>query len=275
MRTYLTYLMIVGFLVVGLAPLGAQVDTTADPVAIAEREVLRGWSPRTVEVGDAVVFPFGHSQPTVTCAPLRACVIELEAGERVLATALGDTERWLIDQAGSGAGGRTPLLIVKPTACDLGTNLVVSTDRRVYDLALDAPACGHRAARYTRHVRFYYPAALVARAEGAASGDAVRPESLAFTYRWSADGKIPWAPAAVYDDGVHAFVRLGADARKGALPVLFLELADGSTAVLNYVVANDTYITDRVFARAILRGTEDGRRPRQVEIINTRLFARE
>src|SRR5579862_997601 len=29
------------------------------------------------ETGDAVVFAYGHSQPTVVCAPLRACVIEL------------------------------------------------------------------------------------------------------------------------------------------------------------------------------------------------------
>jgi hypothetical protein len=54
-------------------------SAAADPVAVAQIEAARGWSARTVRVGDAVVFPFGRAQPTVTCAPLRACVIELES----------------------------------------------------------------------------------------------------------------------------------------------------------------------------------------------------
>jgi P-type conjugative transfer protein TrbG len=217
-----------------------------------------------VETGDAIVYPYGHSQPVVTCAPLRACVIELEAGERVLATALGDTERWLVDQ--TLTVGRTPVVIIKPTACDIATNLVVSTDRRVYDVALESPVCGRRPVRYTRRVRFSYQGeggALVA----ATSPDAFHPESLSFTYRWRSDRHVAWSPVAVYDDGTHAYVRLSDSARHGDLPILLLELEDKSTSLLTYLVSNDTYITDRLFSRAILRD-----KGRQIEIVNTRLF---
>jgi type IV secretion system protein TrbG len=251
----LTYLMIVA------GPLSAQTDTA---VTIAAQEAERGWTPRVVQTGDAVVYPYGHTQPIVTCAPLHACVIELEAGERVLATALGDTERWLVDQATTGA--RTPLVIVKPTACDLATNLVISTDRRVYDLALDSPVCSRGAVHYTRRVRFYYPGTGLVQPSMVSSE--CHAESLSFSYRWTADRRSLWSPVAVYDDGEHAYVRLpeSSASRHGDLPVLLLELDDKSTGVLNYVVANDTYITDRIFSRAILR---DG--GRQIEIVNTRL----
>jgi type IV secretion system protein TrbG len=253
MLPLIAHLMYVG-------PILAQSDTS---VAIAAQEAERGWTPRVVQTGDAEVFPFGSRQPVVTCAPLRACVIELEAAERVVATALGDTERWLVEQ--TTAAGRTPLVIVKPTACDIATNLVVATDRRVYDIALDAPSCTHRPVRYTSRVRFYYPGTVVSGPP--APLDAFHPESLSFAYRWTPDRRAAWSPVAVYDDGAHVYVRVPESARHSDLPVLLLEQEDNSTAVLNYVVTNDTYVTDRIFLRAILRD-----RGRQVEIVNTRLF---
>ena len=212
------------------------------------------------ETGDGVVFAYGHSQPTVVCAPLRACAIELEAGERVLATALGDTERWLVDQVLTGA--HTPLIIVKPTACDIATNVVISTDRRVYDLALESPVCvAHRAVVYTRRVRFTYPVAL----QSPAAAAEFHPESLSFTYRWTPDRHVAWSPVAVYDDGTHVYVRLPESAKRDDLPVLLQERDDKSTSLVPYVVANNTYVTDRIFARAILRAGS-----KQIEIVNAR-----
>lgn len=212
------------------------------------------------ETSDAIVFAYGHSQPTVTCAPLRACVIELEAGERVLATALGDTERWLVDQAVTGA--HTPLIIVKPTACDIATNVVISTDRRVYDLALESPVCTHRPLEYTRRVRFSYPGtALVS---SPAVGD-FHPESLSFTYRWTPDRHIAWAPVAVFDDGTRAYIRLPHAAKNTDLPLLFSEQDDGARSLIPYKLTNDTYVTDRIFMRAILRVGH-----RELEIVNVR-----
>jgi type IV secretion system protein TrbG len=231
----IAYLMIVG-------PVSAQTDTTG--------------------TSDAVVYAYGHAQPVVTCAPLYACVVELEAGERVLATGLGDPERWVVEQAVGGS--RTPLVIVKPTACDLATNLVVATDRRIYDLALEAPVCSRRSVRYTRRVRFSYSGVLTVPSP---LPDTFHPESLAFVYRWRPDKRAAWSPVAVYDDGAHVYVRLPGGARHSDLPVLLLELDDGSRAIVNYVVTNDAYVTDRVFARAILR---DG--SREIEIVNTQLW---
>jgi type IV secretion system protein VirB9 len=259
---------------------GAQVvDTTDDgPVAIAQREVMRGWSARTVRAGDAVVFPFGRTQPTVTCAPLRACVIELQRGEVVLGTITGDAERWLVDRTATGPGGGTVLMVVKPVACDLTTNLVLSTDRRVYDITLTSPACigkaGGGSESYARHVSFYYPDELVSRngdglTEGGAQGmmlsatsgeGSVRPESLNFSYRWTPDRRVKWNPAQVYDNGVHTYVKLPQSAAHDELPALFLVGSDGKLAILNYaVVGGDTFISDRVLTHAALVAGANGR----------------
>src|SRR5438034_11784048 len=77
----------------------------------------------------------------------------------------GDLTRWEVTPAAAGPDGRTTLVVVKPKDCDLTTNLVLATDRRIYDLTLDSPPCRATVGRsetnpqdpYARHVRFYYP----------------------------------------------------------------------------------------------------------------------
>ncbi len=138
-----------------------------DPIVAATREYHASGVARTVVQGNFLTFPFGHAQPTLTCTVLRACVIELEPGEIVLSRISGDTERWEIEPAPAGPDGRTLLIVVKPRDCDITTNLVLATDRRLYDLTLDSPPCkGHSTnpqQAYARHVRFYYPDETLAR----------------------------------------------------------------------------------------------------------------
>jgi type IV secretion system protein TrbG len=217
----------------------------------------------------AAVFPFGRTRPTLVCAPLRACAIELEGEERVLGTASGDSERWLVERSATGAGGRTPLVIVKPTSCDITTNLIVTTDRRVYDVTLEAPPCRAGAhVEYTRVVRFNYPDDLVAAVRDSASVDA-SPARLNFGYEVRADKHVLWAPAHVYDDGAHVYIRLAEVARHGVLPVLYQVGADGARSMLNYAVEGDAYVTDRVFERAVLVVGE-GKKEQTAELINER-----
>ena len=123
-----------------------------------------GTRPPVIERPGVTLVPYGYASATLRCAPLRVCAVELARGEQVLHVATGDSERWAVQPAASGAGGATPLLFVKPTACNLTTNLVVTTDRHVYQLLLDSPPCEDAADRgynphlpYTPLVRFYHP----------------------------------------------------------------------------------------------------------------------
>ena len=245
-----------------------------DPISVAARDYAASGVARTVQEGSSVTYPYGHAQPTLTCAPLRACVIELEAGEVVLSRIAGDTQRWEIAPAVAGPDGRTPLIVVKPHDCGLTTNLVLSTTRgRIYDLTLDSPPCPSRGSRavgppnpetpYTRHVRFYYPDDLVAAwtapaidpTPATAHGPPIVPasvESFNFSYHVDRDKSFPWTPLAVFDDGAHCYIKTPPSAAHEAAAVLFLVAPDGSKTLLNYALSGDTYITDRVFRRAIL-----------------------
>ena len=254
-------------------------DTTpaapvGDPIAAATREYQTTGIARTVVQGNFLTFPYAHAQPTLTCTVLRACVIELEPGEIVLAKIAGDTERWEIAPAPAGPDGRTVLIVVKPRDCDITTNLVLATDRRLYDLTLDAPPCKGRSTNpqqpYARHVRFYYPDELIAEWAKPPQPAPVRiaPDvlSLNFRYRVKKDRHFPWAPAQVFDDGARVYIKLPDDARHAEAPVLFILESDGSKVLVNYaVVGGDTYVTDRLFDRAVLVAGVGGKE-RQVMI---------
>jgi len=261
-------------------------SSAAAPVAAADGEALarayrRTGTAATVEVGErgaVALVPFGHGRPVLRCAPLRACAVELEAGEIVLATSLGDGARWLIQAAAAGPGARTPLLVVKPTACDLSTNLVVATDRRIYELGLDSPPCRNADSGesgsynphlpYTGLVRFYYPDEMVHRwaeqerlarqqaAEQAAGRTPLAPGArlahLNFDYSWDRGKRWPWVPAQVFDDGLHTYLVLPPAARLAELPILLGVEPGGGLALLTYHLDGQTLIADRVLERAVL-----------------------
>jgi P-type conjugative transfer protein TrbG len=255
---------------------GTDVEREARAAAAAGRE------PAVLEHGDYVLVPFGHQVPVVRCAPLRVCLIELEERELVLNTVTGDAARWILDRAAAGPRGATTVIVAKPTACNLTTNLVITTDRRIYQITLDARPCKGEEGEnphqpFTRLLRFYYPDELVRtwasaeQARRAAAADAARavtrlgPEAggladggglplaaLHFNYRWTRSGKYPWTPVAVFDDQVHTYIRLPGSGLGQESPVLFLIDRRGATALLNYAIRGQYYVTDRVFERAAL-----------------------
>jgi P-type conjugative transfer protein TrbG len=257
--------------------------TLTDPVVAAAREYARTGVARTGEQGAFETFPYGHAQPTVTCAPLRACVIELEAGESVLSKIAGDTQRWEIQLATAGTNGQTPLVVVKPHDCGLTTNLVLATTTgRIYDLTLDSPPCPHSGLNphgaYVRHVRFYYPDALVESwAAPQATPAPILPattnlSALNFAYRIAPERHVAWVPIAVFDDGAHCYIKLPSSASHREAPALFALADDGSRVLLNYSLMGDSYVTDRVFRSAVLVVGEGGHE-RTVRLENLRYDA--
>ena len=222
-----------------------------------------------------VRFPFGESQPVLTCKPLRVCDVQLEPGERVIDVAVGDSDRWLTSKLESGAErARVAHVVVKPTEFNVSTNLVIATDRRVYHLGL-VSAQGEKGG-YFRSVRFYYPADAIQRWESASTaasnreGDvvaalpSVSPESLHFEYRVSG-GPAAWRPTQVFDDGTRVFIRMPDAMRANEAPALFVKSEGEDNALVNYRVRGDYYVVDRLFERAVL-ALGVGRRQQRVVI---------
>jgi type IV secretion system protein VirB9 len=248
---------------------------------------------RVVSLGTVTALPFGRVEPLVTCTLLRACIIELQAGEHLSdAPVAGDAVRWSVDSAKAGPGGQTPLVLVKPRSCDITTNLVVPTDRRIYDLTLDSPPCARGTLNPrqvgVRHVRFYYPdddrpapadvssvrVASVAMppdndplttllAQGGRAGRSVNREYRVVRHRRGPFGlfgrkplDFPWQPASVADDGARTYVVLPASAAPHAAPVFYAVEQDGSRTMVNCAVrtagGTQVYVADRVVRRAVL-----------------------
>ena len=142
----------------------------------ATEDYQRTGRARVVQTGTYSMVPFGHVQPTLQCAPLRVCTIELERGERIIDSSVADPVRWVVDFA--AGPDSTPLIVTKPVAlpnaCDLTTNLMVTTTRRIYHVTLDSPPCPSQSEStnpdlpYMAHVKFYYPDETLVRHHGAA-----------------------------------------------------------------------------------------------------------
>lgn len=254
-------------------PLGGFENEDAAVIA-ATREYQRTGQARVLQVGAYLVYPFNLTQPTLTCAPLRACTIQLQEGETPLQPYAGDSERWFVGKSPGPRGSN--LVVVQPSDCNLTTNLTIPTDRRLYQLTLDSPPCTARdTARqnpdlpYTRMLRFYYPQELAERlaqaetataAEVAAreqseipvNGPSADPTELDFGYYTCRDRGFPWAAEQVFSDRTHTYLRVPATASLGPRPLLFSLTPDGRTVLINYVHRGAFYVADRVLDRAVL-----------------------
>lgn len=237
--------------------------------------------------GRLVTLAYGQEDLTLQCSVLRACVIELQAGEALVdAPIAGDNARWLIAVARTGGGGRNTLVVLKPKACNITTNLVLSTNRRIYDLDLRAPRCsrkGEAATAHARHVRFAYPLDVTAPAVRAPTptqdatlasttreqlvrqrSDSAFGRPTNFTYRVVRKPRgplgllgrrpvdFPWEPRNIGDDGAHLYITLPPEAKRHAAPVLYALEDDGSRTLLNFAVRDSVIITDRIVRRAVL-----------------------
>lgn len=197
-------------------------------------------------------------------APERVSDIALEPGEQLVAVSAGDTVRWIIGDTTSGAGEtRQVHLLVKPFAAGLATNMVITTDRRTYHLALSSTDATAMAA-----VSWTYPQDRLlalkrqnAIAEAAAPvAESVAVEAIRFRYAITGDAP-PWRPVRVFDDGQKVYIEFPARLDQGEAPPLFVVGPLGDSQLVNYRVRGARYVVDRLFAAAELRL---GQAPQQI-----------
>lgn len=140
---------------------------------------------------------------------------------------------------------------MKPIASGLRTNLVITTDRRVYLVALESRAGEGMAA-----ISWTYPGdgliALDAAAATAPVARGVALDRLDFNYRIEGD-RAPWMPVRAFDDGTQTFIQFPPSVGSGEIPPLFVVGPSGRTELVNYRLSGRYYVVDRLFSRAELR----------------------
>ncbi|NKL15520.1 P-type conjugative transfer protein TrbG [Rhizobium leguminosarum bv. viciae] len=200
-----------------------------------------------------VIFLYGEVQPSVVCSPLQVCDIELQGGEVVRDVLVGDTVRWKVEPATSGAaGGQAIHLIVKPSEPGLVTSMVVTTSRRTYHIQLKS-----HATQYMARVGFEYPedvsaklADVNARLEASTvPGAGVPAEQLSFAY--SVSGSAGWRPTRVYSDGQKTYIQFPRSISGQDAPILFV-VSGGQNRIVNYRMKNNMMVVDYNIDRAVL-----------------------
>jgi type IV secretion system protein TrbG len=247
-------------------PKPAKPDTRPPPerVEAANRAALHeptrdGWI-------DAVqIYPYTPGALyRLYAAPEQVSDIGLQPGEQLVAISAGDTVRWVVGDTSSGAGDAKQVhVLVKPFAPDLKTNLVITTDRRTYHVALESTAHTSMAA-----VSWTYPQdRLVMLKQQNAQADQDRPidqgvalDKLQFRYAITGDNP-PWKPVRAFDDGSKVYIEFPARIDQGEAPPLFVVGPTGESELVNYRVRGNYYVVDRLFGAAELRLGKD---PQQV-----------
>jgi type IV secretion system protein VirB9 len=189
-------------------------------------------------------------------APGLVSDVELQSGENLVSVAAGDTARWVIGDTTSGAGAakRTHIL-VKPIASGLRTNLVITTDRRVYLVSVVSTSAQGMVAvswTYPQDELLALKAAKDAALAAAPVAQVVAVDRLNFNYRIEGD-QAPWRPVRAFDDGAQTFIEFPLSIRTGEIPPLFVIGSSGHAELVNYRLRGRYYVVDRLFSVAELR----------------------
>ena len=203
----------------------------------------------------------------VYAAPGQITNIALEPGESLTGAgpiAAGDTTRWIIGDTESGSGAnRRVHILVKPTRDDISTNLVVTTDRRVYMIELRA-----REALYMPSVAWAYPAPPPG-SRVASPSTHIIPAEADRNYRYGLQvqgSSPPWRPVSVFDDGRRVYVVFPRGIVQGEMPPIFVLGTNGEPQIVNSRIHQNVLIVDRLFGAAELR-LGSGTRQQVVRIV--------
>jgi len=211
----------------------------------------------------SVRFVFGAQQINVICAVLQVCDIELQPGEQVNNLNVGDP-RFTVEPAISGVGSaEVQHLIVKPLDVGLETSLIVTTNRRTYNIRLRS----HRT-EFMPRVSFIYTEDAVAKWDAIRTREVKEKQERTIpktgeylgdlNFGYEVTGNVSWKPVRVYNDGTKTIIQMPTAMSQTEAPTLLVVRKDGGlftddeTVMVNYRVQGDRYIVDTIFDKAIL-----------------------
>jgi len=201
-------------------------------------------------INSIIAYPFeAGALYQVYTTPLNITDVELQPGEETISIAAGDTARWQISKTISGNdASRTEHLLIKPSAEDLNTTLVVTTNQRTYHMLLKSTKN-----TYMSTVQWKYSDAPTdSTATQPNENLSLNPESLNFSYRTKLiNGDRPdWMPKAIFNDGSKTYIEFPDHIQSA--PTLFIKQSGSGDAAVNYRVVGHYYVIDQVITSAEL-----------------------
>jgi len=205
-------------------------------------------------------YPYGHSDVKVQAVPLKISMVKLEGGEKIMSLSAGDTQRWIIQKAFARKSGQTiPVIELKPIQHDISTNMIITTNRRIYHLKLESLPEGSTDS-FDRQTSFYYPKDTNFETVGnkpdieRSETKTIKNKSVNTDYSVQ-KGKhgFPWEPESVWDDGAHTYIKIPDNVSSQVYPVFYGVNDVGERHVINTTFNPKTNIltTDRVIKKGV------------------------
>lgn len=190
--------------------------------------------------------------------PGRITDISLEPQEALISVAGGDSQRWTITESSSGRGAfLRKHIFVKPHQLGISSNLIVTTDQRVYHIELHS--LEH--VPYQAAVSFNYPKSSMIIASNNFETKSSKPISplsglnkkqLNFNYHFVATERPSWIPRRVFDDGHKTYIEFPEGMQDTEAPILYGLSKAKEQEVLNYRRYRNFYILDHLMDLAEL-----------------------
>lgn len=177
--------------------------------------------------------------------------IEFSEGEAVETISMGDTTSWQLVPAGRR-------IFLKPMEQNATTNMTVITNKHMYQFELHgAEAMDINDPKMVFSVRFLYTD------EGGNSSIqryTTNPgpdftQSNKFNYNYTLSGSSIIAPIKIFDDGEFTYFKF--KGKNSEVPAFFLVDSDGKEALVNYRVAGEYIVIERVASQFTLRNGSD------------------
>jgi P-type conjugative transfer protein TrbG len=214
-----------------------------------------------------IIFPFGVTMPSIVCAPLHLTIVQLQEGEIIRSSNVGDSIRWKVLPANEGSkanGNETPQLIIKPTDVGLSTDLIITTNRRTYilkllskkDTSMVRVAFDYPEESEKLWQQYYeeHPVESRYTEEGPNQTSSHRFSSrqisnLQFNYKITGK-RTSWTPTKIYADQDKTYIQFPENCQ--TKPVLTLIGNKNQEYLVNYRVEKNAFIVDTVIQKAAL-----------------------
>lgn len=179
--------------------------------------------------------------------------LSLKKGETISFVGGGDTSAWAVEKA---VVDGVPHIYIKPTVETNTTNLIITTNKRSYQLILNTSSWYNPMVTWTYEQEEAVEAQQQKENEeqniiSKINGDI---ESLNFDYKISGESK--YKPVMVFDDGEKTIIKFSKLPKR--LPSLFIkEKGKKGVSMANYKIHENYYIMDRIANEIELRISEN------------------
>ncbi len=188
--------------------------------------------------------------------------IVLKPGEELISKTAGDTVRWIMGETATGSGrDRRTVLVVKPLKPNLSTNMMITTDQRIYMIESKSVKGGV----YNASVTWNYPHDDFKDMKQRAVSSAIKEEQVVagninlhdlnydFSIETTKGSEPDWKPIEAFDDGLKTYIRFANNLGTTKAPVLYILSEEGKAEIVNYRVRGNFYVIDRLINVAELR----------------------